>query len=197
MLTVGVGAGRYVSAMARALLALLLLVVVLAGGSLAGGVLAARAAPLRADYVPFRIDQTSIGRAPLGKTVAFYRSAHGSRGVRVFKSGGFDRLILDDWHVEVLFRPGGKTAVGLITWAARVETALGVGACSRTPKLLAAYGPKLERVAAGKTLTAYRLGRLVFVAGSAGFVHSVGLLLPGIPITPVLTAPVCGVPSVV
>ena len=183
--------------MARAPLALLLLVVVLAGASLAGGLPAARATAPRADYVPFRIDQTRIGRAPLGMTVAFYRSAYGSRGVHVFKSGGFDRLILDDWHVEVLFPHGGKTAVGLITWAARVETALGVGPCSRTSKLLAAYGPKLERVAVGKTLTAYRLGRLVFVAGSDGFVHSVGLLLPGIPVTPVLTAPACGAPSVV
>lgn len=182
--------------MARAQLALLLLVVVLAVGAL-GSVLPAGAAAPRADYVPFRIDQTTIGRAPLGKTVAFYRSAYGSRGVRVFKSGGFDRLILDAWHVEVLFRPGGKTAVGIVTWAARVETALGVGACSRTSKLRAAYGLKLERVAIGKTLTAYRLGRLVFVAGSEGFVHSVGLLAPGTPITPVLTAPVCGAPSVV
>lgn len=97
----------------------------------------------------------------------------------------------------MLFRPGGKTAVGVITWAARVETGLGVGACSRTATLVSAYGTRLDRVAVGKTLTAYRLGRLVFVAGSDGFVQSVGLLAPGVSISPVLAAPVCGSPSVV
>ena len=176
--------------MARLQLTLLLV------AALACSSLPAWAAAPKAQAGPFRIDQSKIGRAPLGKTVAFYRAAYGNPGVRVLRGGGFDRLIFGEWHLEVLFRPGGKTAVGVITWAARVETGLGVGACSRTSTLISAYGAHLDRVAVAKTLTAYRLGRLVFVAGSEGFVRSVGLLAPGVSISPVLAAPVCGSPSV-
>ena len=164
--------------------------------TLACSALPVSAAAPKVEAGPFRIDQSRVGRAPLGKTVAFYRAAYGTPGVRVLHDGGFDRLIFGDWHLEVLFRQGGKTAVGVITWAARLVTGLGVGACSRTTTLVAAYGLRLQRVALGKTLTAYRLDRLVFVAGSDGFVRNVGLLAPGVSISPVLTAPACGSPSV-
>jgi hypothetical protein len=159
-------------------------------------VLPARAAAPRVAAVPFRIDQNMIGRAPLGKPPAFYRRAYASQGSRVLADGGFDRLIFEDWHLELLFRPGGQAAVGAITWAARVTTGLGVGACSRTTTLVSAYGQRLERVAQGRSLTAYRLGRLVFVTGLDGFVHSVGLLAAGVSVVPVLNAPACGWPSI-
>ncbi len=177
--------------MARALAVLLLLV-----ATLAAVALPARAIAPRTEAGPFRIDQSTIGRATLGRTAAFYRSAYASQGIRTVRDGDFDRLLFDDWHLEVLFRPGGTTAVGVITWAARVTTGLGVGPCSLATTLTRAYGLRLERVAQGKSLSAYRLGRLVFVTGSDGFVRSVGLLAPGISIVPVLTAPACGSASV-
>ena len=177
--------------MARALALLLVL-----GSALIVVALPAGAAGRRVEAGPFRIDQSKIGRASLGKTAADYQSAYAGPGVRVPHDGGFDRLIFDDWHLEVLFRPGGKTSVAVITWAARVTTGLGVGPCSRATTLTRAYGPRLERVAQGKGLAAYRLGRLIFVTGVEGYVRSVGLLAPGVSVVPVLTAPACGSASV-
>ena len=177
--------------MARALAVLLLLV-----PTLAAVALPARAIAPRAEAGPFRIDQSTIGRAPLGRTPAFYRSAYASQGTRTVRDGGFDRLLFDDGHLEVLFRPGGTTAVGVITWAARVTTGLGIGPCSLTTKLIGVYAQRLERVAQGRSLSAYRLGRLVFVTGSEGYVRSIGLLAPGVSIVPVLIAPACASASV-
>lgn len=177
--------------MARALAVLLVVAFVLVAGAPP-----ARAIAPRVDGGPFRIDQSTVGRAPLGRTAEFYRSAYASQGIRILRDGGFDRLLFDDWHSEVLFRPGGTTAVGVITWAARVTTGLGVGPCSLATTLTRAHGLRLERVAQGKSLSAYRLDRLVFVTDLGGYVRAIGLLAPGVSIVPVLTAPVCGSASV-
>ena len=177
--------------MARALAGLLAL-----AATLAVAASPARAVAPRAAAGPFRIDQSQVGRALLGRPAAFYQAAYADRGVFVPAAAGFDRLLFEDWHLEVLFRPGGTNAVGVISWAARVTTGLGIGPCSRTTTLIGAYGLRLERVAQGKGVSAYRLGRLVFATGPEGFVRSVGLLAPGVSVVPVLTAPACGSPSV-
>lgn len=164
--------------------------------ALAGLLLLLVAAAPAAAATPFRIDQTRIGRAPLGKPAAFYRTAYATSARRAADDDGFDRLHFAEWHLTILFAPGKDVAVGAITWAARNTTALGVGPCSSARTLLAAYGKRLTRVAHGSGIDAYRLGRLVFVVGSDGFVSNVTLLAPGVSVGPALAAPACGLPSV-
>lgn len=153
------------------------------------------ATPARA-ATPFRIDQTHVGRAPLGKPAAFYTKAYASKARRYADDDGFQRLVFDDWHVAVLFAPGADVAVGVITWAARTTTSLGVGPCSSARTLQAAYRGKLSLVAHGSTVSAYRLGRLVFTVGQGGFVANVALLAQGTSVGVALAAPACGSPSV-
>ncbi len=147
---------------------------------------------------PFRIDQTRIGRAPLGKPAAYYRAAYseGAAPRRVLDDDGFERLVFDDWHVAVIFEPGRDVAVGVVSWAARSTTRERLGACSRLAAVRKAYGTRLVRVAKGEDIEAWRLGKLVFVAGSDGFVRSVGLFAPKVSIGPALSAPACGAISV-
>lgn len=64
---------------------------------------------------PFRIDQSRIGRAPLGKPAAFYKKAYATPSRRYADDDGFDRLVFDDWHLAILFEPGRDAAVAVIT----------------------------------------------------------------------------------
>lgn len=182
--------------------AVLAVVACLAGGAIAAvePALAARAAGSpsaaapAASSGPFRIDQSAVGRAPLGRTAAFYKQALGGTVQRAGNDDGFDRLLFPDAHLAVLFVPGKDAGVGVLTWGSRTTTAAGVGPCSSRATLLAAYRGRLAQVAKGAEVQAWRLGRLVF-AVRGGYVSAVGLLRPGVSIGPVLLAPACGAPS--
>lgn len=71
-----------------------------------------------------------------------------------------------------------------------------MGPCSAARTLQAAYRGKLAKVASGASISAYRLGRLVFTIGSDGFVAGVALLAPGVSVGVALTAPGCGTAAV-
>lgn len=141
------------------------------------------------------IDQEGIGEAALSQPAAYYIRLFGTpRRDRLPE--GLDRLIFDAHEIAVLFRPGTREAVGLITWSSRYITPLLIGPCSRTKTLRSAYSGKLQTVATGPHLIALRLGRLVFAADPDERVNAV--LLSSELLSPLLAlgAPACGVPGI-
>lgn len=163
--------------------------------ALAGSGMLLGAATVGAERPPFQVDQKGVGSVLLGGIGASYSARFGDAH-RERLDGGLDRLVFENRDIAVIVRTTTGRIVSIVTWSSLHTTAARIGPCSRVTTLRRAYGNRLETVATGPGVIAFRLGRLVFAADPDGFVGSVMVAAgEGSPML-ALEAPVCGRPSV-
>lgn len=163
--------------------------------ALAGGVFLTLVSTGGAARSPFVVDQTGVGTATLGRNSASYGSSFG-QGERERLGDGLDRIVFASRGVAVIVSAATDRAIAIVTWSSQHTTAARIGPCSRTTTLRRAYGNRLVTVASGKGVVGLRLGRLVFVADSEGFVGSVMLATDDVSPLVALELPACGRPFV-
>lgn len=139
---------------------------------------------------PTTITQTAIAGAVLGKPSSYYRAAFGRPWRLDRLEGGLERLSFPQRNLDVYFRSGGKTAIGIVTWSIRLRTSGGVGPCSTIADLHRAYDPNLVPFRQGGRLLAYRLGALRFTT-SKGRVGAVQLSRAPLTVFAALNSPAC------